>query len=131
MVKMHFADKQTAFEYAMYMMLGSYFNKANCKNYLLEKKMYFHYLLQKDKEQIELEDICLRWIEKELVPYLLEEVWNQNVEVRFFPTKDPGVRDIQFHGENYSLRVKGIYRGKRNTIMKHQLWDREREVLSA
>ena len=130
MIKMHFADKQTAFEYAMYMMLGSYFNKAKCSNYLLEKKMRFHYWEQKDKEQIDLEKICLRWIEKELVPILPEGVWDQEVEVRFLPSKDAGIRDIQFHGPNYSLRVKGIYRG-RNTIIRHQLWDREREVLSA
>ena len=127
MIKMHFTDKQTAFEYAMYMMLGSYFNKTKCSNYLLEKKMRFHYWEQREKDQFELEKICLQWIEKELVPNLPEEVWNQDVEVRFFPSGDKGIRDIQFHGPRFSLRVKGIYKGKFNSIMVHQLWDKESE----
>jgi len=38
MVKMNFTNNQAAFEYAMYMMLGSYFRKASCKNKLMEKK---------------------------------------------------------------------------------------------
>ena len=63
MLKMNFTNNQTAFEYVMYMMLGSYFNKTNCKNYLLKKKMRLMYWEQKEKSQIEMEKICIRFVE--------------------------------------------------------------------
>ena len=49
MVKFNIVDNQTAFEYVMYMMFGSYFHKAVHKNQMLEKKMYVQYMEQKDK----------------------------------------------------------------------------------
>ena len=48
MVKMNFTENQTAFEYAMYMMFGSYFDKAVHKNKILEKKMRVQYMEQKE-----------------------------------------------------------------------------------
>jgi len=93
MVKMNFTNNQAAFEYAMYMMLGSYFRKASCKNKLMEKKLYVQYLEQKEKKQIELEDICLRFIHKELLSHLPETFWERDVEVRFRPTKLKGLQE--------------------------------------
>lgn len=128
MVKMNFADSQTAFEYALYMMLGSYFDKAICRSKWQERKMFVQYQEQKEKQQYILEDICLRYIEKVLLPNLPKDFWQQEVEVRFRPTTFEGVHDIQFHGKEYVLRVGGIYRGKRNTRMQYEIWHKEREV---
>lgn len=124
MVKMNFTNNQTAFEYAMYMMLGSYFNKTSCKNFLLEKKMRLLYWEQREKNQIELEKICIRFVEKELMPQLPEDIWQQDVEVKFCPTKFKGYQDIQLHGPKYILRVRGIYRGKYDTLINHELRER-------
>ena len=125
MVKMNFTSNQTAFEYAVYMMVGSYFDKTVCKNKMLEKKMYVQYLEQKEKSQIQMERISIRFVEKELKRRLPKELWNQQVEVKFGRTNIEGVRDIQFHGSNYILRVSGIYRGKRNTKMHYEVWHKE------
>lgn len=124
MVKMSFTNNQTAFEYAMYMMLGSYFNKTSCKNRLLEKKMRLLYWEQREKNQIQLEKLCIRFIEKELIPQLPEDIWNHDVEVKFCPTQYKGYQDIQFHSPEYILRVRAIYRGK-DTVIQHQLWHKE------
>lgn len=125
MVKMNFTNNQTAFKYVIYMMLGSYFNKTNCKNYLLEKKMRLMYWEQKEKRQIEMERICIRFVENELLPELPKYIWSQYVEVKFSPTKFKGYQDIEFRGENFLLRVRAIYRGKFDTVIEHEIWYKE------
>lgn len=125
MVKMNFTNNQTAFEYVIYMMLGSYFNKTNCKNYLLEKKMRLMYWEQKEKSQIEMERICIRFVENELLPELPKYIWSQYVEVKFSPTKFKGYQDIEFRGEDFLLRVRAIYRGKFDTVIEHEIWYKE------
>ena len=117
MNKMNFTDNQTAFEYAMYMMMGSYFDKAICKNRLLERKMHVQYIEQKEKNQIQMEDICIRFIEQKLLSQLPEELWEQQVEVQIVPTELKGVREIRFLGPEYTLYAKAIYRGKGNTTI--------------
>lgn len=120
MVKMNFTENQTAFEYAMYMMFGSYFDKAVHKNKILEKKMRVQYMEQKEKNQIQMEDICIRFIEKKLMPQLPQGLWEQQVEVRILPTKK-GIRDIQFRGPKYTLRVFAVYKGKGNTVIHYEV----------
>ena len=39
MVKMNFTNSQTAFEYALYMIAASYFNKSACLSEITEKNM--------------------------------------------------------------------------------------------
>ena len=125
MVKMNFTENQTAFEYAMYMMFGSYFDKAVHRNQLLEKKMYVQYMEQKERNQFQMEDICIRFIEKKLIPQLPQELWEQQVEVRIVPTEVKGLREIQFHGPDYTLRVCAIYKGKGNTVIHYQVRQKE------
>lgn len=122
MVKMNFTDSQTAFEYAMYAMLGSYYDKAVCKNKLMEKKMYVQFLEQKERNQVQMEEICIRFIEKKLMPQLPKEFWNQQVEVRFSHANEAGVRDIQFHSPEYVLCIGGLYQGKGNTQIQYEVW---------
>ena len=127
MIKMNFTNTQTAFEYVIYMMLGSYFNRTSCKNILLEKKMRFMYWEQREKSQIEMEKICIRFVEKELLPQLSEHIWSQDVEVKFSPTRFKGYQDIEFHGEDFRLRVRAIYRGKFDTVIEHEIRYKEEE----
>ncbi len=124
MVKLNFTDNQTAFEYVVYMMVGSYFDKAVCKNKLLEKKMYVQYIEQKERNQIQMEDICIRFIEKELMNHLPEQIWGQQVEVKFRPKDIKGQMDIQFHGPDYILCINAKYQGKRNTEIQYEVWQK-------
>lgn len=129
MVKMNFTDNQTAFEYVMYMMFGSYFDKAVCKNKWQEKKMFVQYLEQKEKKQIQMEDICIRFIERKLMSQLPKELWNQQVEVKIVPTKIKGLREIQFQGPEYTLRVCAIYKGKGNTTIHYEVRQKESHLV--
>ena len=122
--KMNIVDGQMAFEYVVYMILGSYFDKAICKNKLQEKKMYFQYMQQKDKAQIQMEEYCIRFVERVLMPQLPPELWSQQVEVKFVPTSVQGMREVQFIGPDFALRASGIYRGKRETRMHYQARDK-------
>ena len=131
MVKFNIVDNQTAFEYVMYMMFGSYFHKAVHKNQMLEKKMYVQYMEQKDKSQFQMEDICIRFIEKKLMKELPEGLWNQKVTVRIVPTKMKGLREIQFRGPEYTLRVCGFYRGKGNTTIHYEVRQKEACLVAA
>ncbi|SDB03126.1 hypothetical protein [Eubacterium oxidoreducens] len=49
MEKMNFTNKQTAFEYAFYMIAASYFNKAICRSKMTEQNMLIQYKEQKVK----------------------------------------------------------------------------------
>ena len=128
MKRMNFTNNQVAFEYALYMMLGSYFDKAVCKNKLLEKKMYVQYLEQKERNQILMEDICIKYVEKKLIPDFPKKFWEQEVEVKFAPTHIEGLQEIQFHGKDYILYVGGIYRGKANTRLSYQVKKRDADI---
>ena len=121
-MKLNIVDKQAAFEYALYMMLGSYFEKMACCSPMYEKKLHMQYLQQKEENQLQMEDFCIRFVEKELMPQLPEDFWRQQVEVRFLPTNVKGMREIQFIGADYALRVSGIFRGKRYTSMHYEAW---------
>ena len=121
MIKPNIVDNQAAFEYVLYMIFGSYFQKAVLKNKLLEKKLFLQYMEQKEKSQIQMEKICIRFIEKKLMAELPEEIWNQQVEVKIVPTEMKGLREIQFHGPDFSLRVCAIYKGKGNTMIHYEV----------
>ncbi len=47
MVKMNFTNSQTSFEYALYMIAASYFNKSVCLSEITEKNMLLQYKEQK------------------------------------------------------------------------------------
>lgn len=96
--KMNFTNNQTAFEYAIYMMVGSYFDKAVCTSNLQEKNMYLQYKEQKRESQYLMEDICLDYLEKNLINLVPSDFWNEKVGVRFVQHKEDAHREVQFLG---------------------------------
>ena len=80
MVKMSFTNNQTAFEYALYMIAGSYFDKATCKSKLIERNMLLQYKEQKIDKQYQMEDMCIRFMNK-LAHNLPRNYFKQNMEV--------------------------------------------------
>ncbi len=67
---------QMAFEYAPYRMASSYFEeKPICRSEWMEGKLYFHYQMTKEKEQYQLEDACIRYLEQELWDSVPKELW--------------------------------------------------------
>ena len=124
MMKMNFTDNQVAFDYAVYMIVGSYFSKAKCTNPLLERGMRLQYCEQKLNDQYHMEDICIRYVEKELLKILPSRFWENEMQVRILP-QSVGGSEIQFLGPDFILRVRGSYSGKKSRIF-HELWMKER-----
>ena len=93
-IKPNIVDNQRAFEYVVYMMFGSYFDKTVLRNVLQEKNMYVQYMEQKEKSQFQMEDICIRFIERKLMKELPEELWTQQVEVKIGWEKSSGALEI-------------------------------------
>lgn len=120
-VKMNLTNNQVAFEYAIYMMVGSYFKKAVCKNKMLEKSMRIQFLEQKEKKQYEMEDRCIRFIEKKMLPSIPDKFWNEEKEVHFKASEDGKITHILFIGKSNVLEVHGIYAGD-NAGLYYSTW---------
>lgn len=125
MVKMQFTDDQVAFDYAIYMMVGSYFDKTECTNTLQEKKMRLQYCEQKLENQYRMEELCIDYVERELAPKLPENFWRQQVQVHFAAGHGAGRPGIWFVCPEYILRVSGIYKG-RKSIISCMLWEKRK-----
>lgn len=116
-MKMKLTDNQTAFEYAVYMIVGSYFQSAGCKSVLQEQRMRIQYWEQKLDTQYRMEDCCIRYVERQLLEQVPKDCWEQKVKVTFCTDSETGESEIRFEGDRYVLSIFGQ-------------WDRRRSELS-
>lgn len=113
-------NNQIAFDYAIYMIVGSYFAKAKCNNPILEKRMRLHYCEQKLDNQYRMEESCIRYVEKILLKELPNQLWESEMQVSILSLPEGG-SEIRFCNPNNILRMKGYYTGK-NPQLSHELW---------
>ena len=114
MVKMNLTNNQTAFEYALYMIAASYFDKAVCMSYFTEKSMLLQYKEQKLDKQYQMEDVCIRFMDG-VAEALPEKFFKQNMQVRL-NKKEGAPTEIRFENEDYTLCCIGNYAGKKSKI---------------
>ncbi len=117
-----YADRQTAFNYVIYMIVGSYFRSARCRDRAREGRMHFHYREMKEREQIRMEDVCIRYAEKVLLG-LPKHFWEEDVEVRFVRNDCGDDTLVCFAGKGFVLAVGGRYAGGR-TRLAHRVMRR-------
>lgn len=117
----YITDNQVAFEYAIYMMVGSYFQKTVCKTDWQEKKLYIHYKEQKESKQYIMEDVVIRYVEKELLEKLPKGIWKETMQVHLVGRENGTQTEIQFWGDKYLLRVMGDFQGKKNSRIDYRL----------
>ena len=116
-------NNQKAFNYAVYMMLGSYFKQMEAVSECYVQKLYLYYVENKREHQYSFEDIAIRFVEREAAPYdeqLPEEIWQERVLVSFF-ARD-GRNYVAFQGARYTLVVQNDYREAR-TKLQYQLYE--------
>lgn len=101
---------QMAFDYAMYMMASSYFQKATCKTKYQEGKMIIRYLQLSKEEQYEMEDFCIQYIEEVLLHHVNPMVWKEDVTVKLIGKEKSDRTLLQFEGDKYSICVKTVYK---------------------
>lgn len=91
---------QENLNYAIYMIGGSYFEKASCSNTRLETRLRVQYMEQKQEKQVALEEECIKYFgEKLLKNKALDAVWKQSVDCEFT------AHGIRFLGDVYALCV--------------------------
>lgn len=125
-VKMKLTNSQIAFEYAIYMMVGSYFKSARCKSRLLEQSMKLQYLEQKERVQLQMEDTVISFVEKKMVPLLPQDLWGEDVKVIFEPSEDKELNHVLFVGKKSVLEVHCIYQGTRSKI-QYSFWNKRQK----
>ena len=70
-------NNQNAFNYAVYMMLGSYFKQMEAVSECYVQKLYLYYVENKRERQYSFEDIAIRFVERVLQKQLPEEIWQE------------------------------------------------------
>ena len=115
------ANTQESFEYAMYMVFGSYFRKTVCKSPIKESSMRINYIETKTSLQFEMEDICESKAGK-LFRCLPKGVQSECAEVSFI-TNSGYPTEIRFSGERFILRLIGSYR-KGDSEIRAEFWNK-------
>jgi len=122
MQKMTFTSNQTAFEYAIYEIVGSYFKKAKCQSTIQEQKLIVHFKEQKQDTQCLMENKVDGYVKAVLLKKLPPEIWDEEVTVEIRKTPESDLMNIIFYGEKYALIVKGAYRGKNNAEFNYRFF---------
>ena len=122
MQKMTFTSNQTAFEYAIYEIVGSYFKKARCQSTIQEQKLIVHFKEQKQDTQSLMENKVDGYVKAVLLKKLPPEIWDEEVTVEIRKTPESDLMNIIFYGEKYALIVKGAYRGKNNAEFNYRFF---------
>ena len=122
MQKMTFTSNQTAFEYAIYEIVGSYFKKARCQSTIQEQKLIVHFKEQKQDTQCLMENKVDGYVRAVLLKKLPPEIWDEEVTVEIRKTPESDLMNIIFYGEKYALIVKGAYRGKNNAEFNYRFF---------
>ena len=122
MQKMTFTSNQTAFEYAIYEIVGSYVKKARCQSTIQEQKLIVHFKEQKQDTQCLMENKVDGYVKAVLLKKLPPEIWDEEVTVEIRKTPESDLMNIIFYGEKYALIVKGAYRGKNNAEFNYRFF---------
>ena len=105
-------DQQKAFDYIIYMMVGSYFNKARAAVPGKENSRYLLYMLLGSAAQIRLEEQCEQYFQKKILPGLPRGFLDADVRVYFDSTGDGRYTSVVFAGNGRFLRIASLYGGK-------------------
>lgn len=74
-------SKRKAFDYCLYMLLASYFDKAVCKNKILENKLYLYYKELSADKQVDMEKRCIKALGKSALAKMPKNYFRQKVEI--------------------------------------------------
>ena len=109
-----FTGNQNAFNYAVYLMIGSYFREMEAISECYTQKLYLYYVENKKDRQYEFEDLVIDFAERVLRAELPAEIWQERVTVSFFVKGDKNY--VAFQGARYTLVVENNYRGGRTKL---------------
>ncbi len=108
-------NDQAAFEYTLYMIASSYFDKATCITDLTERNLLLHYKEQKESAQLNMEDYCIRFMEC-FEDRLGENFFAKEVNVRLIREKEDRPISVIFTGKDMELKLSALYRRNHSVI---------------
>lgn len=109
----YISKKPEAFEYALYMIAGSYFHKTVCKSHLMADSLCVKYKENKLEDQYHMEEICIRYMDS-LAEKLPSQLFAADAKV-FLVKETEGVK-LNFQTEAYRLTFRCQRHGKRRRI---------------
>lgn len=112
-------DQQKAFDYIIYMMVGSYFKTAKAASSSVESSRRLLYMLLGSTAQIRLEEQCEIYFLKEVLPRLPKGFLDTDVRVYFDSTGNGRYTSVVFEGNGRFLRIASQYGGIRR---KPRFW---------
>ncbi len=118
---MNQTERQRAFDYSMYVMLSSYFDKTVCTTKLQEKKLCLAYQELKDEIKQDYDESSIKIIEKELLPKLPRQFTQQQMDLALLGSTDKACTEIRLQNDDYVLRIKSRY-SKRAPKMVYEVW---------
>lgn len=118
---MNQTERQRAFDYSMYVMLSSYFDKTVCTTRMQEKKLCIAYQELKEDAKQDYDEASIRIIEEELLPKLPKCFVNQQMDLALLGKEDDACTEIRLQNDNYVLRVKSRYT-KKAPKMVYEIW---------
>jgi len=74
-------NQRMLLDYALYMMVSSYFKKATCTTPMQEGKLYYQYKELGPDKEIEAEEWCDLFIQLNLLDRIPQSFWDSNVEI--------------------------------------------------
>jgi len=118
---MNQTERQRAFDYSMYVMLSSYFDKTVCTTRMQEKKLCIAYQELKEDAKQDYDEASIKIIEEELLPKLPKCFVNQQMDLALLGKEDDACTEIRLQNDNYVLRVKSRYT-KKAPKMVYEIW---------
>ncbi len=115
MDRINLTSDQAAFEYVLYMIAASYFEKATCVTDLTERKLLLHYKDQKENAQLNMESYCIRFMEG-FEDRLGKNFFAKDVRVRLIREKEDRPISVIFTGEDMELKLSALYRRNHSII---------------
>lgn len=102
-------SSQFQLEYAVYMMLGSYFKKAECDTKRFEKKLFLYYQDLSCSKQETLEKQVISFVEKELIKGLgIPNIHNKKVTISLIPQNNESLIIVKCNHHSVSFKVRKI-----------------------
>ncbi len=114
--------KQKALDYCMYMILASYFENIVLKSPIQEKNLLLHYKDLKPQEQIDLEEQCIRYLQKveKKIPAV---IWEQPMEIHLVGRPDKASTKLKLVSEPYIIEVMTEYQ-KGKPEIRFVIWSK-------
>ena len=114
-------DRQESFEYAIYMIFGSFFGKTVCLSPYRESTMRINYTETPAALQYEMEEICEKEAER-LLRGRVNTLAKEAAEVSFIQTSGK-FTEIRFTSKSFIIRLIGRYR-KEGSEIRAELWSK-------